>query len=203
MVQLIQGTDILLYTGGLTETVSNVLIGEPANNGRSFTLGIPKGDTHIWTDRKLSFFGRYFRTVGFPDEGIEANIPLSWHKKVHAEYVEITGKCTVYDKQTLTRRVYDDAYVIDSRGEKTVRTGTAVADGVTVKIYSFAHDGSYIPKPGDIIVNGECDFEFDTTSEQAVSEGMATLRANGDIIVVTSARCTMNGILPDIEIIGR
>ena len=52
-MNLIQGTEVLLLGGDLPETVSNVLIGEPSPDGRSFTLGIPKGDSHIWIDRVI------------------------------------------------------------------------------------------------------------------------------------------------------
>ena len=87
MIQLIQGTDITLY-GTTNETISNVLIGEPALNGKNYTLGIPKGDTNDWTDTEVilpePFAGRY-RTIGYPTAGIEANIPLRWNKKVKVE----------------------------------------------------------------------------------------------------------------------
>ena len=53
-----------------------------------YTLGIPKGDTHEWKDRKVRFFGQDFRTFGFPTEGIEGLIPLSWNKKVQVERYE-------------------------------------------------------------------------------------------------------------------
>jgi len=204
MVQMLRGTDILLYSGIQTTTVGNVLIGEPSADGKSYTLGIPKGDQNTWTDRKLGFFGRTFRTIGLPAQGIEANIPLSWHKKVKAEYAEITGKCTVYEKSTYTKHVFNDVYFYDGRGEKTSKTGSLPTDNVIVKIYSFANDGSYIPKAGDIIVNGECSFTFDTTSEQTASASMAAFRENiGDISVISTVKCTVNGLLPDIEITGR
>lgn len=47
-----------------------------------YTLGIPKGDTNIWENREVRFFGRRWRTFGFTIEGIEELVPLSWHKKV-------------------------------------------------------------------------------------------------------------------------
>lgn len=53
-----------------------------------YTLAIPKGDTHEWRDRKVAFFGREFKTVNVPEEGIERLIPLSWNKKVRAERYE-------------------------------------------------------------------------------------------------------------------
>lgn len=50
-----------------------------------FILGIPKGDTNDWTDKKVAFFGRTFRTIGAPVEGIVDMIPLRWNKKVRCE----------------------------------------------------------------------------------------------------------------------
>ena len=69
------------------ETVENILI-EPLSDsevletlsltGRKavYRIGIPKGDQHDWTDKKVSFFGQDFRTIGIPIEGIEEMIPL-------------------------------------------------------------------------------------------------------------------------------
>lgn len=87
-----------IYTETITD-VDNVLIGEPSTEdivdtlnltGKrlAYTLAIPKGDTHTWTDRKVGFFGEVFRTIGNPTQGIEANIPLSWNKKVKVERYE-------------------------------------------------------------------------------------------------------------------
>lgn len=75
------------------EVVENVLIGQPTSeeivdelnlSGKrlEYVLAIPKGDTHIWTDRKVSFWGKTFQTFGEVTRGIEDNIPLSWNKKV-------------------------------------------------------------------------------------------------------------------------
>ena len=54
-----------------------------------YQLGIPKGDTHEWENRRVAFFGEEWRTIGHPTEGIEALLPLSWNKKVKVE--SITG----------------------------------------------------------------------------------------------------------------
>ena len=50
-----------------------------------YTLGIPKGDTHVWEDCKVRFFGATWSSIGFPQEGIEDLIPLSWNRKVTVE----------------------------------------------------------------------------------------------------------------------
>lgn len=78
--------------------IGNVLIGRPSEEeitdvlnltGRKavYTLGIPKGDEHNWTNRKVSFFGEDFQTIGEPIEGIEGMIPLEWNRKVRCERI--------------------------------------------------------------------------------------------------------------------
>ncbi len=53
-----------------------------------YTLGIPKEDTHNWENVTVEFFGKKWRTFGFPIEGIENLIPLNWNKKVTVERFE-------------------------------------------------------------------------------------------------------------------
>lgn len=80
-------------------SVDNVLVGQPTDQERAdelnmtgrrieYVLGIPKGDTHDWENQIVEFFGHRFLTFGIPVQGIEANIPLSWHKKVRCERYE-------------------------------------------------------------------------------------------------------------------
>lgn len=47
-----------------------------------YTLAIPKGDTNDFEDQALEFFGKRWKVVGIPEEGIEELIPMAWHKKV-------------------------------------------------------------------------------------------------------------------------
>ena len=54
----------------------------------SYTLGIPKGDTHDWEEKEVRFFGKRWKTVGIPLEGIESMMPLEWNKKVMVERYE-------------------------------------------------------------------------------------------------------------------
>lgn len=53
-----------------------------------YTLGIPKGDAHDWEDAVVEFFGHKFKTFGYVEEGIEAMVPLAWHKKIMCERYE-------------------------------------------------------------------------------------------------------------------
>ena len=54
----------------------------------SYTLGIPKGDNNDWENKEVRFFGKRWKTVGIPLEGIEELIPLEWNKKVMVERYE-------------------------------------------------------------------------------------------------------------------
>ena len=54
----------------------------------SYTIGIPKGDLHDWEEKEVRFFGKRWKTVGLPLEGIESMMPLEWNKKVMVERYE-------------------------------------------------------------------------------------------------------------------
>lgn len=53
-----------------------------------YTLGLPKGDTHLWKDQKVRFFGETWRVIGLPKQGIEANVPTQWHIQWRVERYE-------------------------------------------------------------------------------------------------------------------
>lgn len=50
-----------------------------------YTVGIPKGDTNDWTDAIVVIWGNRYRTVGYPQTGIQANIPLRWGQNIKVE----------------------------------------------------------------------------------------------------------------------
>lgn len=79
--------------------VDNVLVGEASSQemvdtleltGKRavYTLGIPKGDTHTWTNRKVRFWGDTYQTIGAPVRGDPELIPLQWGMKVQVERIE-------------------------------------------------------------------------------------------------------------------
>ena len=47
-----------------------------------YTLGIPKDDTHDWTDRKVPIWGKDYKTFGVPLKGIDDIVPGKWNLKV-------------------------------------------------------------------------------------------------------------------------
>ena len=98
VVKTQDGTDPF---GALIETeeivdVPGCLVGQPSTDEISQTLemygkqiayvvGIPKGDTHTWVDTDVIIWGERFKTIGFPQTGIQENIPLSWGQNVKVE----------------------------------------------------------------------------------------------------------------------
>ena len=50
-----------------------------------YTLAIPKGNTNIWEDQIVEFFGQKYRVYGYVVQGIEDNIPLAWNAKAWCE----------------------------------------------------------------------------------------------------------------------
>ena len=100
--RVVTGVDALnhpVYTE-TAQTVENVLIAPMSTNeilenynltGRKavYQLAIPKGDAHDWTaGKRVDFFGKSWRIIDIPEEGIEDLIPLSWNKKVRVETYE-------------------------------------------------------------------------------------------------------------------
>lgn len=74
--------DVLVVPAMSDDVVNNLnLFGKKA----VYLLGIPKGDTNIWEDQEVEFFGARFRTFGKVTEGIEDLIPLRWNKKIMVE----------------------------------------------------------------------------------------------------------------------
>ena len=52
-----------------------------------YELCIPKGDTNVWEDRDVEFFGKRFHVFSPEIEYIDANVPLRWNKKVKVERI--------------------------------------------------------------------------------------------------------------------
>lgn len=202
----IKGIDILLHDEKAVETVLNVLVGEPQSVSfcdtavPAYTLAIPKGDTHIWTDRVVEFFGQKYRTVGYPERGIENLMPLQWHQKVKVQLMLTNCTCTVFEAETFAAHPMPDAYSYRICGEGADKVGAKTAGEQTVYLYT----PEYQPKIGDIVVVGDCDFTFDTTSQQTASASMAAFRkAYPHHTVIRDVRRITCGTIPDFEVVAR
>ncbi len=76
--------------------VPDCLVGQPSTDeiaqtmemfGKqiAYVVGVPKGDENTWTDTDVIIWGERFRTIGYPETGIQENIPLRWGKNVRVE----------------------------------------------------------------------------------------------------------------------
>ena len=55
------------------------------NKKIEYVVGIPKGDTNDWTDVIVVIWGERYRTIGYPQTGIQENIPLRWGQNIRVE----------------------------------------------------------------------------------------------------------------------
>lgn len=98
-------------------SVRNVLIGEPESRTMpdlldplgirtSYTLALPKGDTHNWIGGIVTlpapWFGDFY-VDGEATAGIEANIPLCWNRKVRITRWVFPGSGAEPETLTLIR----------------------------------------------------------------------------------------------------
>lgn len=216
MKTMIKGIDVKLYINDIPETIGNVLVGEPSSAGfadnvesvgsqLAYALAVPKGDTHDWQDKKVEFFGQIFRTVGYPIQGIDENIPLDWNKKIRAELLRTNGSCTVFQKDNYSRHLFKDVFISDERSMRLVKMREQTAGELTVLIYSVnCCDGCRIPQIGDIVVQGSVPFEFDTSSEKSVSESMAQFRKQyPDHAVITDVKKRISGTKTDFIVTAK
>ncbi len=78
--------DNVLIAPASTEDVTNQL--NLTGKKAEYTLAIPKGDVNVWKDCQVEFFGKRWRTIGLPQEGLDHLMPLGWNKKVMVERYE-------------------------------------------------------------------------------------------------------------------
>ena len=81
----VQVNNVLVYPASTTEILDTLnLTGRKA----VYNLAVPKGDTHIWENNRVDFFGSSWRVISFPQRGIDENIPLDWNDKWMVERYE-------------------------------------------------------------------------------------------------------------------
>lgn len=107
---------------------------------------------------------------------------------------------TFYSAKTYERHTANKAYFTDNRGQTLKKNGIEISDAISVYLYT----DEYIPKAGDIVIKGIVNFDFDTSTEQTVSESMKQFRSQyPDFAVVKSVSDYRFGGLPHIEITAR
>lgn len=180
MYQMIKGTAAQVLDSELISEfeINNVLIGEPTTAnliGLSIpaaTLALPKEIDTDLTDRLVKVGSRIYRTVGYPEEGIEENVPLFWHKKFKLELLMDNTALTVYDGRTFSKTLIKHAFAVDCRGKLANKNSFETSGNLKAFIPSaIIAAGTYFT-PASLIVTENCGFEFDTSSEQALSQSL-------------------------------
>ena len=82
-----EDSEIIVSNVLVSPTSSDDIVNQLNLTGKKavYTLAIPKGDTNVWEDKEVRFFGERWRVFGFVTQGIEELIPLDWNKKVTVE----------------------------------------------------------------------------------------------------------------------
>lgn len=74
--------DVLVTPAGSSDSVTDVnMSGKTA----AYDLHIPKGDSHVWENTTVEFFGKRWRTVGYPQKYIGRLLPLAWDRVIRVE----------------------------------------------------------------------------------------------------------------------
>lgn len=83
-------TEILVDNVLIAPVSSDEVVDQLNVTGRTveYILAIPKGDTNTWEGQIVGFFGKRWRVVGSPLEGLEHLIPLAWNRKITVERYE-------------------------------------------------------------------------------------------------------------------
>lgn len=116
--------------------------------------------------------------------------------------------CTVYESSgkganltVAARHFIPNIYWNDCRGKVLKKNGVQIEDSIIVYIY---YGTDYVPKPGDIIVKGNVDFEFDNISQLSMSASDAQFKKlYPQSAVVKSVSDYKFGGLPHIEVTAR
>lgn len=108
---------------------------------------------------------------------------------------------TIYSGKDYSRHTATKAYWADNRGKTVSKNGIQTTDAISVYLYNT---DEYMPSPGDMIVCGIIDFEFDTSSQKSISDSMKEIRSKyPDFAVIKSVSDYRFGGLPHIEITAR
>ena len=148
-----RGLTVTLWEDGPVQ-VENVLVGEPGTEDvevqtgipgphQVFTLGIPKGDAHAWTDRRVSWSvpggeAVTARAFGHAVTGVEQLIPGPWHKKVRCVRIAPGEEQTVTIWSAGKRITAAGAFLTGSSGTERTENGKVGTDAVKLSIPAFA-----------------------------------------------------------------
>lgn len=170
-------TSSTLFRPELTQEIFNKVKGHSTLAKLSGTVPMPFAgtETFVFTmDGEASIVGE-----GGNKPAGEANISLYWYKKISIEELIINGNCTFFVSRDFTRHIYSGILFFDNRNFIRDKTGETKNGSLDIQIYGMNNtDSEWFPKVGHYVVPEICDFEFNTSDEQKISESMADFRKN-------------------------
>ncbi len=110
--------------------------------------------------------------------------------------------CTLYKYDGATggfiRHFISGVYWRENKTGNVLKGGLQTSDSTTVYLYS----DNVVPSTPtrDMLVKGNCDYTFNNTSEQTISQSLNQFRKSYNFVTVMSVENDMFGGLPHIEI---
>lgn len=92
---------------------------------------------------------------------------------------------------------------MECRASNVLKSGMQNADSVTVHIPSQYADDAPQTAARDMLVKGNCLFEFDNSNAQSISESMKAFRSQHRFVTTSSVDDYLYGGLPHIEVSAR
>ncbi len=115
--------------------------------------------------------------------------------------------CTVYRYNKLTQgfdRLYIPAVMWqESKASNVAKSGMQSSGVVSVFIDSAYARSAPQTTAKDMLVKGNCPFEFDNRDEQSISNSMKAFRAEYSFVTVASIADYLFGSLPHVEITAK
>ena len=117
----------------------------------------------------------------------------------------VNADCTLYryNKETegYERHFIPSVYWHESRGGNTLKSGLQSVHSTTVYFYN----SDILPETPtkDLLVKGNCSFQFDNTSPKSISESFASFRKENKFVTVMGVDDCNYGGLPHYEITAK
>lgn len=112
--------------------------------------------------------------------------------------------CTLYNFNSFTQgfdRYYISAVMWqENRAAKVTKQGLQSSDGVNIYIPSENMHGLLVTVTKDILVQGNCDFEFDNSTQQTISESLKQFKKDyPQSVTVHTVDNKQYGNLPELS----
>lgn len=113
--------------------------------------------------------------------------------------------CTLYrfnkDTEGYERFFIPSVYWHENKGGNILKSGLQTVHSTTVFIY----DGNILPETPtkDLLVKGDCSFQFDNTTQKSISESFANFKKQYSFVTVMNVDDCNFGGLPHYEITAK